>query len=84
MGLKRHAHRPNARGAQNVSEFDAGAHTGEVAPAMLADFGCRYVVVGHSERRSRHHEEPATVARKLRAALAHGRGGAGKLDSWIS
>jgi triosephosphate isomerase len=61
-----------AWGAQNVSEFAAGAHSGEVAAAMLADFGCRYVLVGHSERRSHHHEDVATVARKLLAALRHG------------
>jgi triosephosphate isomerase len=61
-----------AWGAQNVSEFAAGAHSGEVAAAMLADFGCRYVLVGHSERRSLHHENAATVARKLLAALRHG------------
>ena len=40
-----------AWGAQNVSEHAQGAYTGEVAAAMLADFGCRYVIVGHSERR---------------------------------
>jgi triosephosphate isomerase len=39
-------------GAQNISQFDAGAYTGEVSGAMLVDFGCRYVIVGHSERRT--------------------------------
>ena len=38
-------------GAQDVSEHDAGAYTGEVSAAMLRDFGCRYAIVGHSERR---------------------------------
>ena len=42
-----------AWGAQNVSEHAQGAHTGEVAASMLAEFGCRYVIVGHSERRQR-------------------------------
>ena len=41
-----------AWGAQNVSQFDGGAYTGEVSGAMLVDFGCRYVIVGHSERRA--------------------------------
>jgi len=59
-------------GAQNVSEFDSGAHTGEVAPAMLVDFGCHYVLVGHSERRTLCHEDDDVVARKLVAALRHG------------
>src|SRR5262245_60356775 len=41
-------------GAQDCSAHDAGAYTGEVAAAMLAEFGCRYVLVGHSERRAYH------------------------------
>jgi len=41
-----------AWGAQDLSQFDAGAYTGEVSGAMLVDFGCRYVLVGHSERRT--------------------------------
>jgi triosephosphate isomerase (TIM) len=59
-------------GAQDVSEHDAGAYTGEVAAPMLADFGCRYAIVGHSERRQRHGESDALVGRKARAALAAG------------
>ena len=39
-------------GAQDVSDQEAGAYTGEVAPAMLTDIGCKYAIVGHSERRS--------------------------------
>ncbi len=59
-------------GAQDVSEFAAGAYTGEVSAAMLADFGCRYVIVGHSERRALFGEDDATVARKACAALSGG------------
>jgi triosephosphate isomerase (TIM) len=55
-------------GAQNVSEFESGAYTGEVAAGMLADFGCRYVIVGHSERRALFGESDAQVAAKFRAA----------------
>jgi triosephosphate isomerase (TIM) len=60
-----------AWGAQDCSAFDAGAYTGEVAAAMLAEFGCRYVIVGHSERRAMHHESDQLVADKAKAALAH-------------
>lgn len=61
-----------AWGAQDVSEHAPGAHTGEVSAAMLAEFGCRYVLVGHSERRQAHAESDALVAAKARAALAGG------------
>jgi triosephosphate isomerase len=59
-------------GAQTVSEHDAGAFTGEVAAAMLCDFGCCYVLVGHSERRSLFGESDAAVAGKFEAALRAG------------
>jgi triosephosphate isomerase len=59
-------------GAQNVSEHDKGAFTGETAPAMLRDVGCEYVIVGHSERRSLYGESSAQVAAKFRAAQAAG------------
>lgn len=59
-------------GAQNLSEFDAGAYTGEVSGRMLADFDCRFVIVGHSERRTLFREDDLLVARKARAALAAG------------
>ncbi len=59
-------------GAQDVSTSVSGAYTGEVSGAMLQDFGCRYVIVGHSERRSYHGETSAVVARKALAALAAG------------
>ena len=61
-----------AWGAQDCSAFDEGAHTGEVSASMLADFGCRYVIVGHSERRALHTEGDQLVADKARAALAKG------------
>jgi triosephosphate isomerase len=56
-------------GAQNVSEHPPGAHTGEVAAAMVAEFGCRYAIVGHSERRAMHCETDDAVAAKAAAAL---------------
>jgi len=59
-------------GAQDVSEFDAGAYTGEVSAAMLAEFGCRYVIVGHSERRALFGDDDLSVARKAEAALSSG------------
>jgi triosephosphate isomerase (TIM) len=63
---------PVAWGAQDVSEHAKGAYTGEVAASMLREFGCRYVIVGHSERRTLHGENSALVARKMRAAQAQG------------
>ncbi len=60
-----------AWGAQNLSEHDAGAYTGEVSGAMIGEFGCRYVIVGHSERRTLYGETDARVAAKLAAALRH-------------
>jgi triosephosphate isomerase len=59
-------------GAQNVSQYDKGAYTGEVSAAMLADFSCRYVIVGHSERRALYGEDSRTVALKFRAAQSAG------------
>jgi triosephosphate isomerase len=59
-------------GAQDLSPHDAGAYTGDVSGAMLAKLGCRYVVVGHSERREIHGETDATVNAKVHAALRHG------------
>jgi triosephosphate isomerase len=61
-----------AWGAQNVSQFDSGAYTGEVSGAMLVDFGCRYVIVGHSERRTLSGETNGIVAQKYEAALKAG------------
>ena len=59
-------------GAQDLSVQDSGAYTGEVSGAMLAALACRYVVVGHSERRALHGEDDAVVAGKVQAALRHG------------
>ena len=61
-----------AWGAQNLSEQARGAYTGEVSASMLLDFGCRYVIVGHSERRSLYGESDELVARKYMAAQAAG------------
>ncbi len=61
-----------ALGAQNVSEHQSGAFTGEVAPAMLQDVGCRYAIVGHSERRTIYGETSVQVAEKMAAALDAG------------
>ena len=61
-----------ALGAQNVSEHESGAFTGEVAPSMLRDVGCDYVIVGHSERRTLYGETSAQVAAKFKTALDAG------------
>lgn len=59
-------------GAQDVSQHEAGAYTGEVSAAMLKDLGVRYAIVGHSERRQYHDETDAVVALKAQRALASG------------
>ena len=59
-------------GAQDCSAHEQGAYTGEVSVAMLAEFGCRYVIVGHSERRQHHAETDQLVADKAKIALAKG------------
>ena len=61
-----------ALAAQNVNPEPQGAFTGEISPAMLADLGCRYAIVGHSERRSLFGEDDAFVARKAGALLERG------------
>ena len=61
-----------AWGGQDISEHVAGAYTGEISGEMTADFGCRYVIVGHSERRSYHHESDQVVASKTVRALQAG------------
>ncbi len=61
-----------AWGGQNLSTEASGAFTGEIAASMLLDFGCKYVIVGHSERRSLYGEDDALVARKFGVALAAG------------
>lgn len=61
-----------AWGAQNMSHHDEGAYTGEVAAGMLVEFGCKYVILGHSERRGLYHESDEMVAMKFDAAIKAG------------
>jgi triosephosphate isomerase (TIM) len=63
---------PVALGGQDCHEAAAGAHTGDISAAMLADLGCRYVLVGHSERRAEHGESDGLVRAKAEAAMAAG------------
>lgn len=59
-------------GAQDVSEHESGAYTGEISAAMLSRLGCTYVVIGHSERRQYHGEDDALIGRKAKAVLKAG------------
>ncbi len=59
-------------GGQNMNEHEAGAFTGSVAPHMLVDFGCQYVIIGHSERRELCHESDTIVSDKFEAAVNDG------------
>jgi triosephosphate isomerase len=59
-------------GAQDISQHESGAYTGEVSGAMLKRLGCTYVAVGHSERREYHHEDDALVNAKVKAAFGKG------------
>jgi triosephosphate isomerase len=63
---------PVELGAQDVSAHASGAYTGEVSAAMLKELGCRFAIVGHSERRQYHGETDQLVADKAKAALAAG------------
>jgi len=63
---------PIRLGAQNCHWEASGAHTGEISPAMLVDIGCRFVLVGHSERRREMGETDQQINAKVQAALAHG------------
>src|SRR5262245_12368658 len=60
---------PVALGAQDCHPEKKGAHTGDVSASLLAELGCRYVIVGHSERRTDHGEDDALVCRKAAAVL---------------
>jgi triosephosphate isomerase len=60
--------------AQNVFYEEKGAYTGEISPSMLADIGCRYVIVGHSERRQYFLEDDGIVNRKIKAVRKAGLG----------
>jgi triosephosphate isomerase (TIM) len=62
---------PFAFGAQDLSMFDDGAHTGDISGLFLKALECSYVIVGHSERRADHREDDAIVAAKSRAAIRH-------------
>jgi triosephosphate isomerase len=66
------ANSPVSVGGQNMHEKSSGAFTGEIAPAMLVDLGCRYVILGHSERRTLFGETDAFVNAKTKAALEAG------------
>lgn len=68
----RYRGQPLAFGAQDVSSQAQGAYTGEVAASMLVEIGCRYALVGHSERRQYHGESDALIARKFLAARSAG------------
>lgn len=59
-------------GAENCSEYECGAYTGEISASMLADIGCDLVILGHSERRTLFNETDLTVAKKVSLAFAHG------------
>ena len=59
-------------GAQNLNQHDSGAHTGEISGLMIKNSGCRYVIVGHSERRKMYNDTSDVVTEKFSAALQHG------------
>ncbi len=63
---------PIAWGGQNMSRYDHGPYTGSVSASMLIEFGCRYVIIGHSERRTRGHDSDNSVGERFRAAVAAG------------
>lgn len=61
-----------AWGGQNMSRYERGAYTGSVSPLMLKEFGCTYVIIGHSERRQRGHDNDETCGERFEAALKAG------------
>ncbi|WP_162053668.1 triose-phosphate isomerase [Pontibacter pamirensis] len=58
--------------AQNVSEYESGAYTGDVSASMLKSVGVEYVIIGHSERRLYHHEDAQTLYKKMKLSIAQG------------
>jgi triosephosphate isomerase len=63
---------PVAWGGQNMSRFNSGPYTGSVSPGMLIEFGCKYVIIGHSERRTRGHETDHSAGERFEAAAHAG------------
>jgi triosephosphate isomerase (TIM) len=63
---------PIAWGGQNMSRYQSGAYTGSVSPNMLTEFGCQYVIIGHSERRQRGHDTDASTGERFNTALQSG------------
>lgn len=63
---------PIAWGGQNMSRHESGPYTGSVSPGMLAEFGCKYVIIGHSERRNRGHDSDSSVGERFLAATKAG------------
>ena len=63
---------PIGWGGQNMSRHEAGAFTGSVSPVMLREFGCEYVIIGHSERRARGHESDQSCGERFEAAIRAG------------
>ena len=61
-----------AYGAQDLSQFDSGAYTGDISGQFLSKLGCKYVLVGHSERRTIHNESDDVLNAKVKAAFRHG------------
>jgi len=63
---------PIAWGGQNMSRFHSGAHTGSVSPDMLLEFGCEYVIIGHSERRLHGHDTDQSTGERFEVAIKSG------------
>ncbi len=63
---------PIAWGGQNMSRFESGAYTGSVSPGMLTEFGCEYVIIGHSERRQRGHDTDHSIGERFEVATKAG------------
>lgn len=63
---------PIGWGGQNMSRYESGAYTGSVSPGMLTEFGCEYVIIGHSERRQRGHDTDTSTGQRFEAATRAG------------